>query len=96
VFVTSSARAWPHGRAIAERAAALGAAVVELKGDRLPSLADPDPRRAYREAKGTLAVVTAPPGKRRLQPIPPSAAMGGSTSPRAAQRTASTATSPAR
>jgi spore photoproduct lyase len=73
VLVTSSAQAWPHGRAIAERAAALGAAVVELKGDRLPSLADPDPRRAYREAKGTLAVVTAPPGKRRLQPIPPSA-----------------------
>jgi spore photoproduct lyase len=73
VLVTPSARAWAHGRAVAERAAAFGAEVVELKTDRLPSLAAGDPRQAYRAAKGTLAVVAAPPGKRRLQPIPPSA-----------------------
>jgi spore photoproduct lyase len=75
VLVTASARAWAHGRAVAERAAGLGAEVVELRGDRLPPsvAAGADPWRAYRAAKGTLAVVTAPPGKRRLQPIPPSA-----------------------
>ena len=73
VLVTPSARAWAHGRAVAERAAAFGAEVIELKADRLPSLAAGDPRQAYRAAKGTLAVVAAPPGKRRLQPIPPSA-----------------------
>ena len=32
-----------------------------------------DPRRAYADAKATLAVVVAPPSKRRLQPIAPSA-----------------------
>ena len=73
VLVTPSARAWAHGCATAERAAAFGAEIVELKADRLPSPADEDPRKAYREAKATLAIVTAPPGKRRLQPIPPSA-----------------------
>ncbi len=51
-----------------ERAAALGAAVVTLPADRLTGLPD-----AYRDAKTTLAVVTASPSRRRLQPIPPSA-----------------------
>ena len=68
VLVTRTARAWAHGRAIAERAARLGIAVTELPSDRLP-LADLD----YRAAKATLAVTVAPPSKRRLQPIPPSA-----------------------
>lgn len=73
VIATRSALAWPHGRAILERAAAQGIDVVELTGDRLsPDLGD-DPRRAYAEAKATLAVVVAPPSKRRLQPIAPSA-----------------------
>jgi spore photoproduct lyase len=70
--VTPSALAWGHGRGIAERAAALGAEVVELRADRLPAPGG-DERQAYREAKATLAVVTASPSKRRLQPIPPSA-----------------------
>ncbi|KQP18954.1 spore photoproduct lyase family protein [Methylobacterium sp. Leaf100] len=73
VLVTRAARGFAHGRAIAERAAALGAEVVELAGDRLVALKHDDPRAAYRAAKGTLAVVVAPPSKRRLQPIPPSA-----------------------
>ena len=74
VLLTPAARGWAHGRAMAERAAALGAEVVELKADRLPSAArGGDPRGAYREAKSTLAVVVAPPGKRRPRPIPPSA-----------------------
>jgi spore photoproduct lyase len=56
-----------------DRAAARGIEVVELPGDRLNLPALDDPRRAYVEAKSTLAVVVAPPSKRRLQPIAPSA-----------------------
>ena len=51
-----------------ERAAALGAQVVRLDADRLTGLPD-----TYRDAKTTLAIVTASPSRRRLQPIPPSA-----------------------
>ena len=68
LLLTPSARAWPAGAAMAERAAALGTEVVELKADRLTGLPD-----AYRDAKTTMAVVTASPSRRRLQPIPPSA-----------------------
>jgi spore photoproduct lyase len=50
------------------RAASLGAEIVRLRSDRLTGLPG-----AYRDAKRTLAVVTASPSRRRLQPIPPSA-----------------------
>ncbi|RDE04644.1 SPL family radical SAM protein [Sphingomonas aracearum] len=73
VLVTRSAREWAHGRAIMERAAAAGIEVRELASDRLMLDNPDDPRRAYTEAKSTLAVVVAPPSKRRLQPIAPSA-----------------------
>lgn len=73
LLVTRSALTFPHGRAIAERAAALGVAVEALPGDRLSLDLPDDPRRAYAAAKTTLAVVVAPPSKRRLQPIAPSA-----------------------
>jgi spore photoproduct lyase len=73
VLATKSAREWEHGRAILERAAALGIEIVELPGDRLALGLPDDPRRAYAEAKATLAVVVAPPSKRKLQPIAPSA-----------------------
>lgn len=73
ILVTRAARDWSHGRAIAERAAGLGLTVVELPSDRLTLDLPSDPRRAYSEAKSTLAVVVAPPSKRRLQPISPSA-----------------------
>ncbi|MBB4860418.1 spore photoproduct lyase [Novosphingobium chloroacetimidivorans] len=73
VLATRSARAFAHGRAILERAAARGIEIVELPGDRLNLAFPDDPRRAYAEAKSTLAVVVAPPSKRRLQPIAPSA-----------------------
>jgi spore photoproduct lyase len=73
VVATRSARAFAHGRAILERAAAAGIEVVELTGDRLAAALPDDPRAAYREAKATLAIVVAPPSKRRLQPIAPSA-----------------------
>ena len=73
ILLTRSARGFEHGRAIAERAASLGCDVIELANDRLNLPKGLDDRAAYKEAKSTLAVVVAPPGKRRLQPIPPSA-----------------------
>jgi spore photoproduct lyase len=72
-MVTRAARGFAHGVAMAERAAALGVEVVELPGDRLALGLPDDPRQAYAQAKQTLAVVVAPPSKRRFQPIPPSA-----------------------
>lgn len=68
VLATPSALAWPAGAAMVERAAALGSEIVRLGADRLSGLPD-----AYRDAKTTMAVVTASPSRRRLQPIPPSA-----------------------
>lgn len=73
VLATPAALEHAHGRAMVERAACLGAEVVQLKANRLTKLAGDDPARAYVTAKNTLAVVVAPPGKRRLFPIPPSA-----------------------
>ena len=68
VLATPSALGWAAGAAMVERAAALGAEVVRLRSDRLTGLPE-----AYRDAKRTLAVVTASASRRRLQPIPPSA-----------------------
>ncbi len=68
VLVTPGALSWPHGAAMVERAAALGAEVVRLRADRLSGLPG-----TYRDAKRTLAVVVASPSRRRPQPIPPSA-----------------------
>ncbi len=73
VVATPAALDWPHGRAMVDRAAALGAEVVRLKSNRLTGLSQSDKRREYLLAKSTLAVTTASPAKRRLQPIPPSA-----------------------
>jgi spore photoproduct lyase len=73
VLITRAAQAFAYGRAIVERAAALGIAVIELPGDRLNLAVPEDPKQAYADAKQTLAVVVAPPSKRRLQPIAPSA-----------------------
>ncbi len=73
VVITRSALALAHGRGIAERAALLGSDVVELTTDRVVLPKAVDERAAYKAAKSTLAIVVAPAGKRRLQPIPPSA-----------------------
>ncbi|RSU54527.1 spore photoproduct lyase family protein [Sphingomonas sp. S-NIH.Pt15_0812] len=73
LLVTRSARGFDHGRHVMDRAAALGVAIVELPADRIALDLPEDPRRAYAEAKATLALVVAPPSKRRLQPIAPSA-----------------------
>ncbi|MFY9294159.1 MAG: spore photoproduct lyase family protein [Methylorubrum rhodinum] len=72
VLVTPAAREHAHGRAIAERAERLGLPVDYPASNRIGAPRG-DPRRAYAEAKATLAVVVAPPSKLRLQPIPPSA-----------------------
>lgn len=73
VLVTRSALEHVHGRAMAERAAQQGVTVVELPNDRLALGLPDDERQAYALAKATLAVVVAPPSKRKLQPIAPSA-----------------------
>lgn len=73
LLVTRSALGFAHGRAIVARAEAQGVEIVALAGDRLALGLPDDPRRAYAAAKSTLAVVVAPPSKRRLQPIAPSA-----------------------
>ena len=73
VIATKSALDWAHGRAIVDRAAAMGIDVERLNSDRLSLQFKSDPRQAYIEAKQTLAITVAPPSKRRLQPIAPSA-----------------------
>lgn len=55
------------------RIEAQGFAVEHLAQNRLSLPRRGDPRRAYAEAKATLALTVAPPTKLRLQPIPPSA-----------------------
>ena len=73
VLVTTAALDHAHGRSIVERAETLGLPVERLRSNRLSLPRTDDPRRAYAEAKATLAVVVAPPTKLKLQPIPPSA-----------------------
>lgn len=74
VYVTRSAAELPHGQRVLARVEAAGVQDVEvLAGDRLPPLRGADERATYALAKSTLAVVVAPPSKRRPQPIPPSA-----------------------
>ncbi len=68
VLVTPSAIARDSGAAMVERARALGSEIVALTADRLSGLPD-----TYRDAKTTMAIVTASASRRRLQPIPPSA-----------------------
>jgi spore photoproduct lyase len=74
VLVTRSAAELSHGQRILQRLAEAGVDNVELlRGDRLPPLAGDSERETYALAKSTLAVVVAPPSKRKPQPIPPSA-----------------------
>jgi spore photoproduct lyase len=74
VLVTKSAAELPHGAEIVARCEAAGVPDIQLlSGDRLPTSRGEDDRATYALAKRTLAVVVAPPSKRKLQPIPPSA-----------------------
>lgn len=73
VVFTPAALAETHGRAIRDRVEALGLPVEELPANRLTGMRGADERETYRLGKSTLAVVTAPAGAFKLQPIPPSA-----------------------
>ncbi len=73
VLITPDALALPYGQAMLARAEQSGAEVIKLKANRLAGLTGEDARKAYANAKTTLAIVVSPPGQRRLQPIPPSA-----------------------
>lgn len=73
VVITPAALGELWGRQIVERVTRLGLPVEELPANRLTGLRGSDERATYRTAKGTLAVVNAPAGMLRLQPIPPSA-----------------------
>ncbi|MCJ2015762.1 SPL family radical SAM protein [Methylobacterium sp. J-076] len=73
VVVTPAALDHAHGRAMVARIEAQGLPVERLAANRLALPRQPDARRAYAEAKATLAITVAPPTKLRLQPIPPSA-----------------------
>jgi len=73
VLITPDALALPHGRAMLDRAASFGAEVTRLSANRLSSLNADTPGKSYALAKTTFAIVVAPPGQRKLQPIPPSA-----------------------
>jgi len=73
-MVTRSAYQHDHGRDIVARCEAAGVDNIDLLGgDRLPPIGGDSARSRYARAKSTMAVVVAPPSKRRLQPIPPSA-----------------------
>lgn len=73
VFFTADALEQPFGQQMFARMRDLELDVTELSGNRLPPLKGKDDRDTYRLAKGTLAVVNAPPSMLKLQPIPPSA-----------------------
>ncbi|SDX35615.1 SPL family radical SAM protein [Hymenobacter psychrophilus] len=73
VVFTPAALDEPFGQQMLARAQSHGLEVELLKSNRLTGLRGDDVRETYRRAKGTLAVVCAPPGALRLQPTPPSA-----------------------
>ena len=73
ILITADALALPEGRRMLERAASYGGEVIQLSGNRLPSLTAETEQQRYALAKTTFAIVISPPGQRKLQPIPPSA-----------------------
>ena len=73
VLITPDALALPHGRLMLDRAAAQGAEVIKLQGNRITGVKGESERKSYALAKTTFAIVVSPPGQRKLNPIPPSA-----------------------
>ena len=73
VVFTADALKEPFGQAMYERISALNLPIEVAKNNRITGLRGANERETYRIAKNTLAVVNAPPGAFRLQPIPPSA-----------------------
>ncbi len=73
VLFTPAALEESWGQQIYKRVSNLGLPVTKLKSNRVTGLRGEDERQTYAKAKQTMAVVTAPPGQLKLQPIPPSA-----------------------
>jgi len=73
VLFTPAALEESWGQQIYRRVSDLGLPITELKSNRVTGLRGKDERETYARAKQTMAVVTAPPGQFKLQPIPPSA-----------------------
>ena len=73
VLVTRDAAEEPFTEEIVQRMRRWDVPITYLRSNRLMGLKDDDPRREYARAKRTLAVVNAPNGQFKLQPIPPSA-----------------------
>ncbi len=73
VLFTPEALDEPFGQQIFERVSHLNLPIEVLKNNRLTNLRGEDEKETYRLSKTTMAVVKAPPGAMKLQPIPPSA-----------------------
>ena len=73
VLFTPEALDEPFGQQIFERVSNLDLPIEILKNNRLTNLRGDDEKETYRLSKTTMAVVKAPPGAFKLQPIPPSA-----------------------
>ncbi|WP_228025188.1 spore photoproduct lyase family protein [cf. Phormidesmis sp. LEGE 11477] len=73
VLFTPAALEEAWGQQIYQRVSGLGLPITKLKSNRITGLRGKDERETYARAKQTMAVVTAPPGQFKLQPIPPSA-----------------------
>ena len=73
VLITSDALREEFGRQIVDRVQALGIEIDELKNNKINGLKGKTTAETYRNAKSALAIVVAPPGQMKLQPIPPSA-----------------------
>nr|WP_041934181.1 radical SAM protein [Gloeothece verrucosa] len=73
VLFTPSALNTPTGQQIHQRMVALNLPIEELSSNRINIFKGLDEREIYRQAKTTLAVVTAPSSSLKLNPVPPSA-----------------------
>ena len=73
VTFTPAALDEPYGRTLRERFESQGLPVEVERSNRLTGLRGDTPQQTYAAAKSTLAVVVAPAGQMKLQPIPPSA-----------------------
>ena len=73
VVFTPAALDQEYGPRLWDRLEALGLPVERLASNRVTLPKADSPQKAYAQAKRTLAVVVAPPGTMKLQPIPPSA-----------------------
>ena len=73
VIFTPAALDEAHGQQILQRLQALNLPIEYAKSNRITDVRGATERETYNRAKRTLAVVNAPAGQLKLQPIPPSA-----------------------